>query len=168
MRFPAEDLTGLSPGTLTALTAARTEAFWRDHQLIGVTSGHRDAATQLRLFLSEVRRSGSPESARTWVLPPSESRHVHGIALDVRPVEGARWLERHGGRHHLYRIYANEWWHFEYQPHSRSAPPRLPHPARSPGPVRAPEVCMPCDPRDGGEWRRGYHPRGLTDAMHNQ
>src|SRR5712691_3313779 len=37
LRFPAEDLTGLSPGTLTALTAARTEAFWRDHQLIGVT-----------------------------------------------------------------------------------------------------------------------------------
>jgi D-alanyl-D-alanine carboxypeptidase len=128
LRFPAEDLTGLSPGTLTALTAARTEAFWRDHQLIGVTSGHRDAATQLRLFLSEVRRSGSPEAARTWVLPPSESEHVRGIALDVRPVEGARWLERHGGRHHLYRIYANEWWHFEYQPHTRSAPPRLPHP----------------------------------------
>jgi hypothetical protein len=128
LRFPAEDLTGLSPGTLTALTAARTEAFWRDHQLIGVTSGHRDAAAQLRLFLSEVRRSGSPESARRWVLPPSESEHVHGIALDVRPVEGARWLERHGGRHHLYRMYANEWWHFEYQPHTHSAPPRLPHP----------------------------------------
>ena len=126
LRFPAEDLTGLSPGTFTALTAARTEAFWRDHQLIGVTSGHRDATTQLRLFLSEVRRSGSPESARTWVLPPSESGHVHGVALDVRPVEGARWLERHGGRHHLYRTYANEWWHFEY--HTHSAPPRLPHP----------------------------------------
>jgi len=128
LRFPAEDLTGLSPGTLTALTAARTEAFWRDRQLIGVTSGHRDAATQLRLFLSEVRRSGSPESARAWVLPPSESGHVHGIALDVRPVEGARWLERHGGRHHLYRTHANEWWHFEYQPHTHSAPLRLPHP----------------------------------------
>ena len=128
LRFPAEDLTGLSSGTLTALTTARTEAFWRDHQLIGVTSGHRHATTQLRLFLSEVRRSGSPDSARTWVLPPSESKHVCGIALDVRPFEGARWLERHGGRHHLYRIYANEWWHFEYQPHTHSAPPRLPHP----------------------------------------
>lgn len=130
LRFPAENLTGLSPGTRTALTAARTLAFWRDHQLIGVTSGHRDAATQRQLFLSEVRRSGSPESARTWVLPPSESGHVRGIALDVRPVEGARWLERHGGRHHLYRTYANEWWHFEYQPqaHASSAPPRLAHP----------------------------------------
>lgn len=135
LRFPAEDLTGLSPGTLAALTAARTQAFWHDQQLIGVTSGHRDAATQLRLFLAEVRRSGSPESARTWVLPPSESGHVRGIALDVRPVEGARWLERHGGRHHLYRIYANEWWHFEYQPRARTAPARLPHPgvtARTP------------------------------------
>ena len=97
LRFPAEDLTGLSPGTLTALTAARTEAFWRDHQLIGVTSGHRDAATQLRLFLAEVRRSGSPESARTWVLPPSESRHVRGIALDLRPHPGARTASRGSG-----------------------------------------------------------------------
>lgn len=128
LRFPAEDLTGLSPGTRAALTAARTAAFWRDHQLIGVTSGHRDAVTQQRLFLAEVRRSGSPESARTWVLPPAESGHVHGIALDVRPVEGARWLERHGARHRLYRVYANEWWHFEYRPHARGAPPLLPHP----------------------------------------
>ena len=39
LRFPAEDLTGLSPGTLTALTAARTEAFWRDHQLIETVAG---------------------------------------------------------------------------------------------------------------------------------
>jgi hypothetical protein len=154
LRFPTEDLTGLSPGTLTALTAARTEAFWRDHQLIGVTSGHRDAVTQLRLFLSEVRRSGSPESARTWVLPPSESGHVHGIALDVRPVEGARWLERHGGRHHLYRTYANEWWHFEYKPHTHGAPPRLPHPgATGINPVPPPhrpfgDPQVPCDLAD--------------------
>jgi D-alanyl-D-alanine carboxypeptidase len=135
LRFPAEDLTGLAPGTLTALTAARTEAFWRDHQLIGVTSGYRDAATQLRLFLSEVRRSGSPESARAWVLPPSESRHVHGTALDVRPVEGARWLERHGGRHDLHRVYANEWWHFEYQPGRRRAPSRRPEPGMDRGSI---------------------------------
>ncbi|MEV4895494.1 D-alanyl-D-alanine carboxypeptidase, partial [Nonomuraea sp. NPDC055795] len=40
MRFPAEDLTGLTGGALAAFTAARTEAFWRYGQLIGLTSGH--------------------------------------------------------------------------------------------------------------------------------
>lgn len=128
LRFPREDLTGLSAGTLAALAAARTEAFWRDHQLIGVTSGHRDPSTQFQMFLAEVRRSGSADAARTRVLPPAESGHVQGIALDVRPVEGARWLELHGGRYRLYRIYDNEWWHFEHRPNLPSAPPRLPHP----------------------------------------
>jgi hypothetical protein len=50
------------------------------------------------------------------VLPPEESCHVKGIAMDVRPSEGACWLEDNGGRYHLYRIYDNEWWHFEYRP----------------------------------------------------
>ncbi|MGH3389464.1 MAG: hypothetical protein ACRDOO_11375 [Actinomadura sp.] len=35
LRFPAEDLCGLAPETLTAFTHARAEAFWRDGQLIG-------------------------------------------------------------------------------------------------------------------------------------
>ncbi|MEV7009160.1 hypothetical protein [Streptosporangium sp. NPDC051022] len=55
--------------------------------------------------------------------------HVKGVALDVRPREGARWLEEHGARYDLYRIYDNEWWHFEYRPDSGGRPPRrLPHP----------------------------------------
>lgn len=116
-RFPAEDLTGLTPATRAAFTAARTEALWRDGVLIGLTSGYRDAGTQQRMFAADDGRR---------VLPPGESRHVAGTALDVRPTEGARWLERHGARHHLYRVYDNEWWHFEHRPEGR--PPRLPHP----------------------------------------
>jgi hypothetical protein len=34
-----------------------------------------------------------------------------------------------GSRHHLYRVYDNEWWHFEYWPDGR--PLRLPHPSAS-------------------------------------
>ncbi|MER7132092.1 D,D-peptidase/D,D-carboxypeptidase VanY-N [Streptosporangium saharense] len=129
MRFPAEDLTGLADGALAAFTAARTEAFWRHGQLIGLTSGYRDPLVQQRMFDEEVRRSGSPALARMLVLPPAESSHVKGIALDVRPHEGARWLEEHGARYDLYRIYDNEWWHFEYRPDSHGTPPRrLPHP----------------------------------------
>lgn len=125
LRFPAEDLGGLAPETLRAFTHARAEAFWRDGQLIGLTSGYRDVAEQHRIFSAEVRRTGSVSAARRRVLPPEESRHVRGLALDVRPVEGARWLEEHGGRYGLYRIYDNEWWHFEYR---TAEPVRLPHP----------------------------------------
>ncbi|GAA3523882.1 hypothetical protein GCM10022222_02650 [Amycolatopsis ultiminotia] len=116
LRFPAEDLAGLSAAAREAFTTARTEAFWRDGQLIGLTSGHRDAAEQHRLFTAEVHRTGSVAAARRRVLPPEESAHVRGTALDVRPVEGAAWLERHGPAYDLHRRYGNEWWHFEYHP----------------------------------------------------
>jgi zinc D-Ala-D-Ala carboxypeptidase len=125
LRFPAEDLRGLAPETLTAFTHARAEAFWRDGQLIGLTSGYRAAAEQQRIFAEELRRTGSVAAARRRVLPPQESSHVRGLALDVRPTEGALWLERHGGRYGLYRLYDNEWWHFEYR---TVEPVRLPHP----------------------------------------
>ncbi|MGW5053724.1 D-alanyl-D-alanine carboxypeptidase family protein [Actinokineospora sp. NPDC004072] len=129
VRFPRESLTGLAPGARAAFAAARAEAFWRDGVLIGLTSGHRDAGEQHRLFTAEVRRAGSVAAARLRVLPPEESRHVAGTALDVRPVEGARWLEVNGGRYGLYRTYDNEWWHFEHHPATAGPPPpRLPHP----------------------------------------
>jgi hypothetical protein len=131
-RFPAEDLGGLTEPARAAFTAARTGAFWSHGQLIGLTSGHRDAAEQHRLFIREVERTGSPQAARRRVLPPGESAHVKGIAMDVRPTAGARWLEEHGGRYHLYRMYDNEWWHFEYHPEGGHAPSRLPHPGVSP------------------------------------
>ncbi|QYC40299.1 VanY-carboxypeptidase [Nonomuraea coxensis DSM 45129] len=128
MRFPAEDLTGLDDRARAAFTAARTEALWRHGQLIGLTSGYRDPVVQQRMFDEEVRRSGSVASARMFVAPPAESNHVKGIALDVRPHAGARWLEAHGARYDLYRIYDNEWWHFEYHPEHGGTPPRrLPH-----------------------------------------
>lgn len=129
-RFPAESLAGLAPAARAAFEAARAEALWRDGELIGLTSGHRDAGEQARLFVAAVGRAGSPELARRWVLPPEESRHVAGTALDVRPTEGARWLERHGQRYHLYRVYDNEWWHFEYRPGGE--PRRLPYPGAPP------------------------------------
>ncbi|CRK55032.1 hypothetical protein [Alloactinosynnema sp. L-07] len=129
LRYPAEDLAGLTPPARAAFTEARAVAFWRDGQLIGLTSGHRDAGTQRTLFAEEVRRGGSVDAARKRVLPPDESSHVKGIALDVRPVQGALWLERHGARFHLHRTYDNEWWHFEYRPEACGKPlPRLPHP----------------------------------------
>lgn len=126
LRFPAENLDGLQPDARAAFEAARTRALWRHGQIVGLTSGYRTPARQAVLYAEEVRRSGSVAAARRWVLPPHESRHVAGTAMDVRPTEGARWLEEHGGRHGLYRVYDNEWWHFEYWPDG--PPRRLPHP----------------------------------------
>ncbi|RKT55241.1 D-alanyl-D-alanine carboxypeptidase [Saccharothrix australiensis] len=119
-RFPREDLDGLHPAAFRAFTAARTDAFWAHGLPIGLTSGHRDAAEQHRLYVEDLRSQGPPR-----VLHPSESPHVRGTAVDVRPLEGARWLEEHGWRHGLYRTYDNEWWHFEYRTHR---PARLPYP----------------------------------------
>lgn len=128
-RFPREDLSGLTDGAHAAFTTARAEAFWRDHQLIGLTSGHRDAGVQQRMFEAEMRRTGSVYAARLRVLPAAESRHVHGIALDVRPTQGARWLEDNGARFDLYRRYDNEWWHFEHCPGTGGHKPEmLPYP----------------------------------------
>ncbi|MER7277447.1 D-alanyl-D-alanine carboxypeptidase family protein [Dactylosporangium sp. NPDC000244] len=136
-RFPAEELAGLTGATRAAFEAARAEALWRHGELIGLTSGYRDPREQARLFAAAVARDGSVAAAWRRVLPPHASRHVAGTALDVRPTEGARWLERHGDRHGLYRTYDNEWWHFEYRPDGR--PVRLPHPG-------VPEPCPPRRP----------------------
>ena len=119
-RFPEENLEGLSPALFVAFTTARTEAFWRDGQLIGVTSGHRDAARQHQMYVQDLGRPGPPK-----VLHPSQSPHVKGIAVDIRPREGAFWLELNGWRYNLYRTYDNEWWHFEHRP---QRPVRLPYP----------------------------------------
>ncbi|MFC4084406.1 D,D-peptidase/D,D-carboxypeptidase VanY-N [Amycolatopsis samaneae] len=121
-RFPKENLGGLDAGAGAAFVAARTDALWRHGQLIGLTSGYRDPRKQQQVFDDEVRRTGSEAQARLLVLPPEESSHVQGVALDVRPREGALWLEKHGVRYRLYRTYANEWWHFEYLPEHESAP----------------------------------------------
>ena len=141
-RFPAEDLSGLTADTRAAFEAARTEALWRDGELIGLTDGYRPAHVQEQLFADAVRRTGSVRLALLRVLPPHASPHVTGTALDVRPTEGARWLERHGARHHLYRVYDNEWWHFEYRPEGR--PPRLPDPGASPA-LRPCVISRPCE-----------------------
>ncbi|MFC9970816.1 hypothetical protein ACFVH6_07925 [Spirillospora sp. NPDC127200] len=85
-------------------------------------------ALGLRFPAGDLR--GLAPEARRRALPPEESGHVRGLALDVRPTEGARWLEQHGRRYRLYRVYDNDWWHFEYR---TVAPVRLPHPAEDPG-----------------------------------
>ncbi len=102
---------GLSADLEDALAAAEVAA-GRDGVEIVVTSGRRSPQVQQELFDDAVQRHGSEQEARQWVLPPNESAHVRGEAVDVA-ASGANWLVLHGAQLGLCQRYANEWWHFE-------------------------------------------------------
>jgi len=73
-------------------------------------------ARQKILFANAIRKYGSVAKASRWVSPPYVSHHPWGVAIDVNypdePV-GAGWLELHGFKFGLCRVFENEWWHFE-------------------------------------------------------
>jgi len=123
------DLEHLTPAVRRAVERA-TAAAARDGVALRVTSGWRSERHQARLHAEAVEKYGSPEAARQWVLPPEESEHVRGAAVDIAPREAAAWLEAHGGRFGLCRRYDNEPWHFERLAAAKgsSCPPREPHP----------------------------------------
>jgi LAS superfamily LD-carboxypeptidase LdcB len=104
---------GLTPGTLRAYRAAAA-AMSADGIELTLTSGFRSRAEQQQLYEQAIDKYGSPDAARVWVLPPQESQHVRGVAVDVAPREAARWLDEHGARFGLCRTMDWEWWHFEY------------------------------------------------------
>ncbi len=81
-----------------------------------LTSGWRSADEQQALVDDAVATYGSVEEAHRWVLPPELSAHVAGLAIDVGPADGARWLEERSAQLGLCRTYQNEWWHFEPMP----------------------------------------------------
>ena len=88
----------------------------KDGQIIYIVSGHRTLNRQKTLFANAVRKYGSKAEASKWVAPPLISHHPWGTAIDVNypnePV-GAGWLEIHGYKFGLCRVFENEWWHFE-------------------------------------------------------
>ncbi|NHC47439.1 M15 family metallopeptidase [Motilibacter aurantiacus] len=103
---------GLDPELGRRVTLALAAAQAADVPL-HVTSGRRSWAHQQRLLDEAIEKHGSRAAATRWVLPPQDSAHVHGLAVDVGPREGMAWLEEHGAAYGLCRRYANEPWHFE-------------------------------------------------------
>lgn len=103
---------GLDPLLATAYSLAESEANSVGVPL-SVTSGYRTYDEQQWLWLDALNTYGSPDIARRWVLPPNESSHVAGRAVDVGPAQGAAWLQANGNKWGLCRTYENEWWHFE-------------------------------------------------------
>jgi LAS superfamily LD-carboxypeptidase LdcB len=88
----------------------------QDGQRIYIVSGFRSLNRQKSLYNQAIRKYGSVDEASKWVAPPLVSHHPWGVAIDVNypdePV-GAGWLEVHGSKFGLCRVFENEWWHFE-------------------------------------------------------
>ncbi|WP_278264505.1 M15 family metallopeptidase [Nocardia sp. AG03] len=103
---------GLDPALAAAYTLAEQQAHAEGVPL-SITSGYRTPEQQEQLWQDGLATYGDPAEARRWVLPPAESTHVSGHAIDVGPQVGAHWLETNGNRWGLCRTFDNEWWHFE-------------------------------------------------------
>ncbi|MGZ4602497.1 MAG: D-alanyl-D-alanine carboxypeptidase family protein [Kineosporiaceae bacterium] len=130
---PEPTASGLSPKLVTALAGARAAARRAGLTLV-VNSGYRSWALQQQWYDAAVRRYGSDRLARRWVLPPGESTHVRGLAVDLGTPATATWLVTHGARYGLCRAYRSEPWHFEYRPDWVAAfGGRCPAPVATPG-----------------------------------
>ncbi len=118
----------LAAAALEALiTAARADGI--REPLLRPTSGFRDPARQAQLWQQALQRYGSPQAARRWVAPPGGSAHQTGRAIDfylggqnssdrvaqLRTLPAYQWLVRNAARFGFYP-YANEPWHWEYNP----------------------------------------------------
>ncbi|WP_436776182.1 D-alanyl-D-alanine carboxypeptidase family protein [Yinghuangia sp. YIM S09857] len=96
---------------------------------LSLRSGARSYQHQQLLWETEVACTGSTAEARKRVLPPDESSHVKGTAIDIAPKAAQTWLDKNGSRYGWCRTYDNEPWHFEYAAsHKSGCPARAPHP----------------------------------------
>jgi hypothetical protein len=122
------DVADLKPALRHAILAA-IYAAKQDGVHLDVNSGYRTPAHQEELYEQGIAKYGSAEAAHAWVLPPDQSDHVKGEAVDVEAAAGIAWLEKNGVRFGLCRKYANEDWHFELLAPTvgSSCPPMLPH-----------------------------------------
>ncbi|WP_350348380.1 M15 family metallopeptidase [Agromyces sp. G08B096] len=108
-------VTRLEPTLLAALRAAGSAASDEGIEVL-VTSGWRSPEYQERLLQDAVSTYGSEEEAARWVATAETSAHVSGEAVDVGSWDAMDWLAEHGAEFGLCRTYANEPWHFEFQP----------------------------------------------------
>ncbi|MCF2526091.1 D-alanyl-D-alanine carboxypeptidase family protein [Yinghuangia soli] len=124
----ATDPDKLAPGARAAYRKAE-EAMAAAKITLTLRSGARTYEHQKLLWDTEVACKGSESAARARVLPPGESSHVQGTAIDIAPKAAQTWLERNGSRFGWCRMYDNEPWHFEYSAsYTAGCPDRKPHP----------------------------------------
>lgn len=113
-KYSSETTTGLRSDVATAWRTAATSAAAHDITLC-LNDGKRSMSQQQRQFDEYVAQYGRAV-AEHLALPPDHSQHVVGLAVDVQPAAGYRWLESTEGSLGFCRIYRNEPWHFEFNP----------------------------------------------------
>ncbi|MET0864097.1 MAG: D-alanyl-D-alanine carboxypeptidase family protein [Nakamurella sp.] len=127
-QYVDEQPTGLQPDLVAAWQTALAQA-----AAVGVTlcleDGKRSRTQQQATYDDYVKQYGQA-MADEYVLPPEQSAHVLGLAIDVQPLAGHNWLEQTAGSLGLCRTYDNETWHFEYDPIfvTQGCPTRMAHP----------------------------------------
>jgi hypothetical protein len=108
--------------------AKATAAAEADGVRVSITSARRSAAKQQQLFDKAVAKYGSYRAASRWVLPPADSAHVKGRAVDLGPKAAMDWMDENGWRYGICRRYDNEPWHFEATTRpGNQCPPREPY-----------------------------------------
>lgn len=105
-------IANLDPSLREAIRQAAGDAGAEEIELL-VNGGWRSARYQRDLLRRAIETYGSREAARRYVMPPDQSSHVTGTAVDIGPATAATWLFQHGATYGLCRIYENEPWHFE-------------------------------------------------------
>jgi D-alanyl-D-alanine carboxypeptidase len=126
-RYVDEQPTGLREDVLEQFTALKAKAT-AEKVVLCLQDGKRSTRQQQAQFDDYVKRFGSWEQARKYALPPEESNHVKGIAIDIQPLAAAGWIERSAGKYGWCRRYENEPWHFEYNAdYVKGCPALLPH-----------------------------------------
>ena len=84
---------------------------------LSITSAWRSVEYQQQLFDQAVIDYGSAKEASKRVLPPENSLHPWGLAVDInftaKKSDALNWLEENGYLVGLCRRYSNEWWHYE-------------------------------------------------------
>ncbi|WP_173849954.1 D-alanyl-D-alanine carboxypeptidase family protein [Lentzea albidocapillata] len=113
-RYFDEEPEGLRPEVLHAWLQLRQKASEQGVKLC-LNDGKRSRQQQQAEFDEAVEKFGTEELASKYVLnPPDRSMHVIGLAVDIQPIESAKWVEKNGGALGWCRRYENEQWHFEY------------------------------------------------------
>jgi hypothetical protein len=133
---------------------AAAEADGIPANLLTITSGYRSVAHQKRLWAAALVKYGSPQAARKWVAPPGGSPHHTGRAIDLwlgtrnsstniaalRATLPYKWLVCNAARFGFFP-YANEPWHWEFNPEGLALPggqaTTAPRQGPSPAPVRS-------------------------------
>ena len=106
----------LDPQLVARFNAARTVGASHGYT-IEIRSGWRSVNHQQHLFNVAVKKYGSAQAATKWVLPPKDSMHTFGLAIDVKYSGNIRsasfWFQKYSSHFGLCRRYQNEWWHYE-------------------------------------------------------